>query len=244
MEDTSPRRSRAGLRRQTLGLSKREECQHHARIERADEQLFGGPDVRLAFELRRAADDDVRSSRCRKHPAPPGTPGGFGLVVKRFLGSLCWLQGKPPRPRVAEGARATLHSFGDFLRTGPLIVAGRTSRGESTATWVSSSGRGAGSISMRLGRSVLSWWVLCRLRSAWLAALSCICRAHDLSFLTRKMIHSKIESDDKDVALAITLQEKNGTNIECSRTRSDRGTLRHYRRYVGRWIDIYIEVNF
>lgn len=208
LEDTSPRRSRGGLRRQTLGLSKREECQHHARIERADEQLFGGPDVRLAFELRRAADDDVRSSRCRKHPAPPGTPGGFGLVVKRFLGSLCWLQGKPPRPRVAEGARATLHSFGDFLRTGPLIVAGRTSRGESTATWVSSSGRGAGSISMRLGRSVLSWWVLCRLRSAWLAALSCICRAHDLSFLTRKMIHSKIESDDKDVALAITLQER------------------------------------
>jgi hypothetical protein len=83
----------------TLGLSKREECQHHARIERADEQLFGGPDVRLAFELRRAADDDVGSSRCRKHPAPPGTPGGFGLVVKRFVGSLCWFQGKPPRPR-------------------------------------------------------------------------------------------------------------------------------------------------
>ena len=40
-------------RGQASGLSEREECQHHARIERADEQLFGRPDVRLAFELRR-----------------------------------------------------------------------------------------------------------------------------------------------------------------------------------------------
>ena len=64
------------------------------------------------------------SSRCRKHPAPPGTPGGFGLVLKRFVGALCWFQGKPPRPRVAKGARATLHSFGDFLRTGPLNRSG------------------------------------------------------------------------------------------------------------------------
>src|SRR5216684_7744799 len=37
---------------------------------------------------------------------------------------------KPPRPPVAEGARTTLHSFGNFLRTGPLAVAGHTSRGE------------------------------------------------------------------------------------------------------------------
>jgi hypothetical protein len=158
----------------TVGMSQR--C--HNRTRAPQQSTYGafrpkrrglpraGPDVRLAFELRRAADDDVRSSRCRKHPAPPGTPGGFGLVVKRFVGSLCWFQGKPPRPRVAEGARATLHSFGDFLRTGPLIVVGHASRGESTATWVSSSGRGAGSISMRLGRSVSSWWVLYRLRSA------------------------------------------------------------------------------
>src|SRR6266852_4049213 len=32
-------------RGQASGLSEREECQHHARIERADEQLFGRPDV-------------------------------------------------------------------------------------------------------------------------------------------------------------------------------------------------------
>jgi MFS family permease len=51
-------------RGQTLSLSEREESQHHARIERADQQLFGGPDVRLTFELRRAADDDARLSRC------------------------------------------------------------------------------------------------------------------------------------------------------------------------------------
>src|SRR6266849_5014174 len=77
-------------RGQASGLSEREECQHHARIERADEQLFGRPDVRLAFELRRAANDDVRSSHCREHTAPRGTPGGFGLIVKRLVGSL-WL---------------------------------------------------------------------------------------------------------------------------------------------------------
>ena len=124
---------------QTLGLSEREECQHHARIERADEQLFGGPDVRLAFELRRAADDDVRSSRCRKHTATRGTPGGFGLVMKRLVGSLCWLHGKPPRPPVAEGARATLHSFGAFIRTGSLIVAGHASRGEPSRNFRKSS---------------------------------------------------------------------------------------------------------
>ena len=34
------------------------------------------------------------------------------------------------RPPVAEGAHATLYSFGHFLRSGPLIVAGHTSRGE------------------------------------------------------------------------------------------------------------------
>ena len=32
-------------------MSEREECQHHARIERADEQFFGRPDARPAFEL-------------------------------------------------------------------------------------------------------------------------------------------------------------------------------------------------
>src|SRR5712692_6211228 len=69
-------------RGQASGLSEREECQHHARIERADEQLFGRPDVRLAH--------DVRSSHCREHTAPRGTPGGFGLIVKRLVGSL-WL---------------------------------------------------------------------------------------------------------------------------------------------------------
>src|SRR5713226_4107811 len=37
---------------------------------------------------------------------------------------------KPPRPPVAEGARTTLHSFGNFLRTGPPVVEGHTSRGE------------------------------------------------------------------------------------------------------------------
>src|SRR6202035_1506962 len=37
-------------RGQTLVPSEREEYQHHARIERADEQLFRRPDVRLAFE--------------------------------------------------------------------------------------------------------------------------------------------------------------------------------------------------
>src|ERR1700730_15546032 len=67
-------------RGQASGLSEREECQHHARIERADEQLFGRPDVRLAFELRRAANDDVRSPHCREHTAPRGTPGGFGPI--------------------------------------------------------------------------------------------------------------------------------------------------------------------
>ena len=30
-------------RSQASGVSEREECQHHARIERADEQLFGRP---------------------------------------------------------------------------------------------------------------------------------------------------------------------------------------------------------
>src|SRR5260221_5158437 len=77
-------------RGQASGLSEREECQHRARIERADEQLFGRPDVRLAFELRRAANDDVQSSHCREHTAPRGTPSGFGLIVKRLVGSL-WL---------------------------------------------------------------------------------------------------------------------------------------------------------
>src|SRR6267378_2963492 len=78
-------------RGQTLALSEREECQHHAGIERTDEQLFGGPDVGAPFELRRAADDDVRSSGCRKHTAPRRTPAGSGLVAERFVGSLCWL---------------------------------------------------------------------------------------------------------------------------------------------------------
>jgi hypothetical protein len=55
-------------RGQASGLSEGEECQHHARIERADEQLFGRPDVRLAFELRRAADDDVRSPAAESIP--------------------------------------------------------------------------------------------------------------------------------------------------------------------------------
>lgn len=39
-------------RGQTSGLSEAQECQHHARIERANEQLFRHPNVRLAFELR------------------------------------------------------------------------------------------------------------------------------------------------------------------------------------------------
>src|SRR5258708_27361826 len=88
-------------RGQASGLSEREECQHHARIERADEQLFGRPDARPAFELRRAADDDVRASRRRKHTAPRRIPGRFGLIVKRLVGSL-WrhenLRGLRSRP--------------------------------------------------------------------------------------------------------------------------------------------------
>src|SRR5207253_8915928 len=44
---------------QTLGLSEREERQHHAGIQRADEQLLGRPNVRLSFEFRWAADNGV-----------------------------------------------------------------------------------------------------------------------------------------------------------------------------------------
>jgi hypothetical protein len=43
-------------------VGEREECQHHAGIERADQQLFRGPDVRLTLELRRTADDDAESA--------------------------------------------------------------------------------------------------------------------------------------------------------------------------------------
>ena len=46
-------------RRQPAGLSEREERQHHACVERPDEQLFGCSHIRLTFELRRAANDDV-----------------------------------------------------------------------------------------------------------------------------------------------------------------------------------------
>src|ERR1700722_3606811 len=73
-------------RDQALGLSEREECQHHARIERANEQFFGRPDARFAFELRRAADNDVRSFRSQKNTAPRRTPSGFRLIVKRLVG--------------------------------------------------------------------------------------------------------------------------------------------------------------
>jgi len=55
-------------RGQVSGVSEREECQLHARIERADEQLFGRPDVRPASELRRAANHDARSSHCESIP--------------------------------------------------------------------------------------------------------------------------------------------------------------------------------
>src|SRR5258706_13284306 len=115
-------------RGQASGLSEREECQHHARIERADEQLFGRPDVRLAFEPRRAADDDVRFSCRRKHTASRGTPGAFGLIAKSLVGSLRWLHGKPPSLRPQRALTLPFHSFGDFLRTGPLIAVGHTRR--------------------------------------------------------------------------------------------------------------------
>ena len=75
-------------RGQAPGLSKRQECQHHAGIERTDEKLFGRPVVKFAFELRRAANDDVRFSHGREHTAPRGTPGGSGLVVKGLVRSL------------------------------------------------------------------------------------------------------------------------------------------------------------
>ena len=67
-----------------------------------------------------------------------------------------------------------------------MIAAGGDSwRGWSTATWVSNLCRGAGSIWMRLGPSVSSWWVLYRLRSSLRADIepfACInCGAGELS---------------------------------------------------------------
>ena len=36
----------------------------------------------------------------------------------------------------------------------------------------------------------------------------------------------------------------NGIHLKCNRADSDRGTLYHYWGYVGRWLDLYSEIDF
>jgi hypothetical protein len=86
-------------RGQASGVSEREECQHHVRIERADGQLFGRPDVRPASELRRAANDDVRSSHCREHTAPRVIAGICLGSESLIRGACAW---EPRRDRRAK----------------------------------------------------------------------------------------------------------------------------------------------
>jgi len=46
------------------------------------------------------------------------------------------------------------------------------------------------------------------------------------------------------VGTIILLEEENGTYVECTGAHSDRSTLYRYRRHVGRWIRVHIEINF
>jgi hypothetical protein len=60
-------------RSQASGVSEREECQHHARIERADEQLFGRPG-------RCRARANFRNGSMNE----PASAGGAGGAVGRL----------------------------------------------------------------------------------------------------------------------------------------------------------------